>query len=141
MVRHLPWKKTQPVRRVTLKPKILIVDDQEEMRWYLREMLQEEGFATAEATNGKEALRLVRRESFDAVVTDLIMPDHEGIELIRVLRAEFPVLRIVAISGADAPVNLRAARLLGADATLSKPFHALALLEALEGRMEKTSAH
>jgi hypothetical protein len=83
------------------------------------------------ATNGKEALKIVRAETVQAVVTDLVMPEQEGIETIQALRREVPNVRIIAISGAFGGQYLKMARMLGADAVMSKPVSPEVLLSAV----------
>ena len=100
---------------------ILVVDDDEAVRGFFQSVLTEAGYDVTVAANGARALELVRVRPFDAVVTDLVMPEREGIDLIRTLRAAQPSLRIVAVSGAFGGQFLSIARSLGADATLAKP--------------------
>lgn len=105
--------------------RILIIDDEELVRLTLRRSLEAEGHDLIEATNGDEGLRVHRQHPFDLVITDIIMPNNEGIETIRELKQEFPQVRIIAISGGGRMDNtdlLRMSQLLGADAVLAKPF-------------------
>ncbi len=110
---------------------VLVVDDDPSIRSLLVEILQESGFRVATAVNGREAFRAASDYPFDLVITDLVMPDHEGIELIRSLKKGYPHLRIIAISGAVGSEIFDAARILGADATLMKPLSADALLQCI----------
>jgi DNA-binding response OmpR family regulator len=103
------------------------------MRGTMRKILEREGHQVSEAGNGLDGLRLFRAEGADVVVTDLIMPEKEGIETILDLREESELVRILAISGGD---GLRSERLsdaleLGADAALAKPFTVDQLREAV----------
>ena len=82
-------------------PAVLVVDDDEAMRKLLQRTLVRAGFAVCTASHGREALGRVRAGSIGAVITDMVMPDMDGIELIRALVVEYPALPIVAISGAD----------------------------------------
>ena len=70
------------------------------------------------ARDGAEALEKARGQQFDLLLTDLVMPEREGLEIIRILRKERPDLKVVAVSGAFGGAFLKAAQLLGADATL-----------------------
>jgi CheY-like chemotaxis protein len=119
---------------MTLVNRILLVDDNLDMRQMLKVALEIEGYVVMEAVNGREALELQRRQPSRVLVTDLFMPDVDGFEAIDSFRKEFPETKIVVISG-DARVAkrdyLEAARLIGADATLPKPFEPEALIRAL----------
>lgn len=103
---------------------ILVVDDDKALRGLLCEFLSAQGHAASEACDGRIALQQIRRDRPDLVLTDLVMPDVEGIEMIMALRRESPQLKIIAMSG-DSLVSspgLKAAELLGAHWTLAKPF-------------------
>jgi DNA-binding NarL/FixJ family response regulator len=114
---------------------ILIIDDEDLVRAALKRTLALHGYEVSEAPNGKEGLRLYRQIRSDLVLTDLFMPEKEGIETILELRREFPSAKIIAMSGgarAWAVDLLPAAKQLGANLTLSKPFEIDALLSAIE---------
>jgi CheY-like chemotaxis protein len=105
--------------------RILIVDDEPAILSILDRMLRKLGHESASAGNGKEALRRLEDGGFDLVITDLIMPESEGIETIGAIRKRWPVVRIIAMSGGgrQSPTPyLAVAASLGADATLAKPF-------------------
>lgn len=111
--------------------KILIVEDDSELRRALRLNLEGFGHKVVEAGDGREAMELVASVGADVVVTDLVMPVQEGLQTIVEIRRLHPKLPIVAISGGGriAPgLNLSVARLLGAKRVLAKPF-AVAELE------------
>jgi DNA-binding NtrC family response regulator len=112
--------------------RILVVDDDDAMRAIVEHPLRRQGHDVVGATNGAHALRLLGESSFDLVITDLVMPEVEGLELVRALRNRVPRPRIIAMSGAGhgGPVDyLVVARTLGATATLAKPFTQQALLD------------
>lgn len=104
---------------------VLLVEDDEQVLEMLQQMLVREGLEVMVARNGKEALEIIQQRHPSLVVTDLLMPEMEGIELIRQLRKSVPELRIIAISGGSRFIDpydqLRVARLLGADYCFSKP--------------------
>src|SRR5437762_9082792 len=110
---------------------ILIVDDDVRMRRLIVRILADAGHTVHEAADGKAGIALYRRVRPALVVTDIVMPDMEGIEMIRELRREAPALPILAVSGSGRPVYLRAATGLGATASLAKPFRRDALLAAV----------
>lgn len=113
---------------------ILLMDDDEAVRNLLARALRESGYEVVEAGDGREGVRLFRTAPSDLVITDLVMPEKEGIETILELRQDFPDLKVIAISGGGEHGQqgyLQAARLLGANRTLSKPFQLDALLTAV----------
>lgn len=101
---------------------VLIVDDDCGILSLLRLILEQSGYDVLEAWNGKEAITCLSLHSVDLVVMDLVMPEQEGLATISQIRCAFPLLRIIAMSGAFEGKMLRAARLLGATETLNKPF-------------------
>jgi len=111
---------------------ILIAEDDEDLRAWLREVLECEGYAVMEAVNGREAMSILGRADVDLCITDLAMPEQEGIETIRLIRYEYPQLKIIAISGAFGPEILRVSRVLGAAAALRKPVQASTLLQTVQ---------
>ena len=108
--------------------RILVVDDDQSVRAFLRDLLRTEGHETIEVANGVEAVRCARSHPCDLVITDLCMPEKEGFETIRELRRTYPRLRIIAISGRFGEALLSAATMLGADAALPKPLDGVQLL-------------
>lgn len=104
---------------------ILVVDDEELVRFTLRVALEADGHQITTAENGKDALRLVAENTYDLVITDLIMPEKEGIETIIELKRSYPGIKILAISGGGKLKDtsaLEIAGYLGARNTLKKPF-------------------
>jgi YesN/AraC family two-component response regulator len=103
---------------------ILIIDDDDQIRRVLRKTLERDGYDVADAPNGKEGIRLYRENPADLVITDIIMPEKEGIETIKELKRDFPEVKIIAISGGGriGPESyLKMAKGLGAQRTLTKP--------------------
>jgi CheY-like chemotaxis protein len=103
--------------------RILVVDDDPAIRGVIREFLLPDGYDLHTAASAREAFRLLEGHAIDLVLTDLVMPDDEGIAMIREIRRRFPWVKTVAMSGARVGPFLRAAELLGANATLSKPLN------------------
>jgi CheY-like chemotaxis protein len=110
---------------------VLIIDDERQMRRLMSRILKAAGHTVHEATNGREGIDRFRQLRPALVITDIVMPDMEGIETIRALRLEGPTVPIIAISGGSGPNYLRAATELGATASLEKPFAAEELLAAV----------
>jgi DNA-binding response OmpR family regulator len=100
---------------------ILVIDDDPSMRNLVSRILTAEGHAVRQAQNGVAGLAEFRRMYPALVITDMVMPDAEGIETIRELRREAPTLPIIAMSGSGA-LYLKSAARLGATATIEKPF-------------------
>ena len=123
--------------------RILIIDDDVQILKMLRKMLESEGYEVVDAVDGNKGLKLYREDPTDLVITDIIMPEKEGIETIIDLRREFPEAKIVAMSGGghgEAESYLHMAKRLGAQRTLTKPFGKGELLEAI-GAFENKSCN
>jgi len=132
---HKPFGPAQlamKVREILMAPdrpaRIVVADDEAGVRSFLRLVLESAGYQVMEAPNGKLALQEARAGRVDLVITDLVMPEQEGIETIRALHRDVPGVGIIAISGALGPQFLEVARMLGAQAVLSKPVSAELLL-------------
>jgi CheY-like chemotaxis protein len=118
---------------------ILVVDDDPAVRGLMRRVLAARGFTVHEVGDGRQALAEVRSRAFHLMVTDLVMPEIEGLEVIRAIHRESPGLAILAVSGAYDGAFLHAARLLGAGAVLKKPFDPKAFVHAVEQLLEAAS--
>ncbi len=115
--------------------RILVIDDEELARFTMREILEGAGHEVAEARNGNQGLAFQKAQLFDLVVTDIIMPDKEGVETIIELKRDFPDLPIIAISGGGRTRNLdflKLAEQYGAQKILAKPFSEEDLVEAVK---------
>jgi CheY-like chemotaxis protein len=116
--------------------KVLIVDDDELFRTMLTEMVSREGHQVAVAVDGNDALRQVGRSRPDVVITDILMPEKDGIELIMLLSQQEHKIPIIAMSGGRRAIspefNLESARLMGVSSTLNKPFNREALRRAIQ---------
>jgi CheY-like chemotaxis protein len=113
---------------------ILIIDDEEMVRRSLRTILEPEGHVVREAATGQEGLSTARNQAPDLLITDIFMPDKDGLEIIQELRRETSTLKILAITGGGATGGfdfLPQAKAFGAQATLQKPFLREELLEAV----------
>ncbi len=114
--------------------RILLVDDDEPLRKMLRQMLVTLGHVVVEAGNGREAVMRQHAEPAEIMLTDLIMPEMEGIETILDFQRTFPAVKIIAMSGGgrgNASDYLKIAKKMGAACTLDKPFSADALAAAI----------
>lgn len=127
--------------KTTPPPRTCVVaDDHPATLALITRMLSKEQFRVFEATDGHKALALLAEQpECDLLVTDLAMPEGEGIETIRTVRKRYPKVKILAISGAFGENMLRAAHSLGADATLGKPFTADTLVAAVHALFDPKS--
>jgi PAS domain S-box-containing protein len=125
---QLAMKVREMLRAADRPARIVVADDEAGVRSFLRLVLEGAGYEVMEAPNGKLVLQEARAGRVDLVITDLVMPEQEGMETIRALRREVPGVGIIAISGALGPQFLEVARTLGAQAVLSKPLSAELLL-------------
>jgi two-component system response regulator (stage 0 sporulation protein F) len=111
---------------------ILVIDDQDAVRTLLRTVLERAGHEVTEAPNGRLGLAVYREKPADLVITDILMPEMNGLDMIRELTRAFLNVKVIAISGASDPRTLNAAKLLGVRRTLRKPFNMDALLKAVQ---------
>lgn len=114
-------------------PTVLLVDDDPALLEMLGRTLERAGFTVITAVHGADALVQMRQLRADIVVTDIMMPELDGFELIRKLHAKWPDLPIVAMSGIDDTPNFRNLALkFGAKAALSKPVNRAHLVEVMQ---------
>ncbi|GBE53465.1 sporulation initiation phosphotransferase F [bacterium BMS3Bbin14] len=119
--------------------RVLIVDDDEQIRALLQEVMEWAGFNVAVAENGRVAMRLQEQRPADLVITDLIMPEQEGLETITSLKRIYKDIKIIAISGGGRigpEAYLPAALELGADRIFSKPFDVQEIVDAVKALLE-----
>ena len=112
--------------------RILVVDDVDLERFVIREYLESAGHEVAEAENGVEAIAAHNADPFDLIITDIVMPEKEGLETIIELKRAYPTLKIIAVSSGGASKNsdyLKLAEQFGADKILPKPIPKDVLLE------------
>jgi DNA-binding response OmpR family regulator len=114
--------------------RILVIDDDEQMRVLLDQAMQWAGFEVVTAENGRQGQQLFEEQPADLIITDLIMPEQEGLETIRILKQGYPTVKIIAISGGGRigpEAYLPAAMELGADRIFAKPFDVKELISAV----------
>ena len=114
--------------------RILLIEDDSALRRMLYYDLIAAGYAVSEAVHGADGLVQLRNNPVDLVITDMLMPEMDGVETIQQLRRSFPEVKIMAISGgglASPDHYLRIAKKLGADKTLKKPFTFPELLDVV----------
>jgi DNA-binding response OmpR family regulator len=101
--------------------KILVVDDEHLVRWSVCRFLESEGFMALEASSGPEALQVMKNEDIWILITDLMMPEMDGVELIRKAKVHNPDLTVLVITAIDSPGPIHSAREAGAMHTFTKP--------------------
>jgi CheY-like chemotaxis protein len=114
--------------------RILLIEDDSALRWFLYHNLIKEGYVVYDAVHGADGLLQLRKNPVDLVITDMLMPEMDGVETIQQVRQSFPDVKIIAISGgglASPDHYLKIARNLGAGKTLKKPFSFPELLRAI----------
>ena len=109
--------------------RILLIDDDDAVRTMLGLTLAHFGHTVIEARNGKEGLELFQHANADLLITDIVMPEKEGLEVLMELRKKDPPVKIIAISGGD---YLHMAKLMGAAKVLAKPFSTDVLIAAID---------
>ncbi len=117
--------------------RILVIDDEAPVRSLLERLLTDSGYEVFLAANGRAGLKIAEERAIDVVITDLVMPESEGLETIPMLRTLRPDARILAMSGAFGGQYLHVAKMLGADSTMGKPLdreELLAKVRELLGR-------
>ena len=114
--------------------KILVVDDEAMVREAISVLLEEGGYEVRTANNGREGIKEYTDFKPDLVLTDIVMPDMEGIEFLRILRKKKGDLPVIVMSGNVVGQKFsKSARLIGAAAVLQKPFSKEDLLSAVNG--------
>jgi CheY-like chemotaxis protein len=103
-----------------------VIEDHNDTRFMLVEILQEQGYDVAESSCGLEASQAIQGQSFDLIITDILLPNRDGLEVILEQKKRNPESRFLAISGGGAAMGadecLHSAQAFGAQKTLAKPF-------------------
>ncbi len=123
--------------------RILVIDDEPQIRSMLRLMLERDGYEVVEAPDGIEGIRAYRQKPADLIITDLIMPNKDGIGMIIELQKEFPDVKIIAMSGGglNKPDGyLKGAKKLGAAYTLTKPIDREKMLRAVKNTIKGSAS-
>ncbi len=120
--------------------KVLVVEDDDLVRTVLRKAFENSGYHVSEAADGAEALRAVEATPFDLVVTDILMPEKDGLETIAQIRKQQRDIPVIAITGAQDPHYLVNAAGLGAARVLTKPFPPGQLVGIAEELLNTTPA-
>ncbi len=120
--------------------KILVIDDDRHIRTLVNAFLVQNGHEVELAENGKVGLKLIEHNRYDLLITDVVMPEQDGLGLLMALKGRVPRIRTIVMSGGGERLNienyLNTARLLGADRVLPKPLDFLKLQIAVEEVLE-----
>lgn len=121
---------------------ILLIDDDTDFRLMLKKLLETNRYRVFDAKNGTEGMSIMQTEEIELVVTDIIMPDMDGIETIMKIRSDYPGTPMIAISGGGriGPADyLNAAHTLGASRVMAKPFTNEDFLEQVQEALAESS--
>jgi CheY-like chemotaxis protein len=124
--------------------RILVIDDNEDVRSVVSGVLEAAGYEVTVAPDGAQGIDAQRKSPARIVITDILMPNRDGIETIRDFRQEFPTVKIIAMSGAGQRLKntgpqLFAAKELGANVVLRKPFAPAILLDSVRDMLRQPS--
>jgi len=116
----------------TYKASVVVVDDDDAIRRAMIQILKNEGYEVFAATDGKGALELTSRRTFDLMLLDIMMPGYSGLEVMTVMQAARPDMPIVVVSALSDQATKKQAMTLGARGYLTKPFGPKDLVEILD---------
>jgi YesN/AraC family two-component response regulator len=125
------------MRRTNDPVRVLIIDDEAQFRKMLRQFLESSGYEVVEAANGDEGVKLFFEKPADMVISDIIMPEKEGIETVMEIKRQFPDAKVIVVSGGGwygTDLDFDMAEKLGA-LTLKKPFELHELSDAIQKLM------
>ncbi|PCJ62823.1 MAG: response regulator [Planctomycetota bacterium] len=121
---------------------ILLVDDDDELRAFVTQVLKLDNYSVSEAVNGREALKILASQKIDLVITDILMPEMEGIELVQNIKKEYSQIKMIGMTGGgklgDAE-NVERMTKLFFSSFLKKPFDAEDLLKIIRPLLESDS--
>lgn len=121
---------------------ILVIDDEENVRDVLQIFFKKKGYTVFTAPDGRAGLNVCKEMPVDVVITDIVMPEMEGLETIREIKKQFPCTKIVAISGGgqiEPESYLQMAKRLGAQRVFTKPFDLNAMHGAIEDLLQEST--
>ncbi len=119
--------------------RVLLAEDDESMRVYLQRALEKTGYSVTTVDRGTEALVVLEHESYDLLLTDIVMPELDGIELAQRVASMYPAMRVMFITG-FAAVALQSAAMPREAKVLSKPFHLRDLVNEVDRMFQVGSA-
>lgn len=119
------------------RKRILIVDDEGIVRISCKRILSPEGYEVEVASDGYEAIELIRKQTYDVIITDLKMPKMDGLEVLQWIKRESPSSKVIVITGFSTPDIAEKSTSLGANKYLEKPFTPEALLSAVKAVLKE----
>jgi CheY-like chemotaxis protein len=122
-------------QRHGLEPVVLLVSSDLATRAHTGDVLRDAGYVVMDAAHGKEAEAILAAGPVDLMITDIVMPEQDGLETILSVRAVYPGLKIIAVAESEGGYQLRTARLFGADAVMSKPLVCSLLRDAVRDQI------
>ena len=122
---------------ISVQPRILVVEDDPEMRAFLQTLLKRHGMTVLEAPDAKQAVKQIRRDPPDLVLLDLCLPDIDGVVVLQDIRLESSV-PIIVVTGRTADEEQLRALQLGADDYLTKPFHPAELVARIQAVLRRS---
>lgn len=117
--------------KVEASKKVLVVDDSDFMRRMIKDIVSKEGHEIYETKDGKECVEFLENEQVDICILDIAMPVMDGLEALRLIRDQYPKLKIVMLSAKCTEDDVREALELGADGFVAKPFAAGSIIERM----------
>ena len=119
------------------RKRVLVIDDEEPIRNYLRDILEKAGYSVMDCGDGDKGIEMYLDDDFDIVLTDIAMPKKDGVEVLIEMKKVSPSTRIIAMSGVvDCYKLLEVANIFKADATIKKPFEKEEVLSAIKKVLE-----
>ena len=112
--------------------RILVVDDDPQVREVLGMHLARSGYCVVQASDGKAAIKRLNEESFDLVISDIVMPEQDGLEVLMFVHKKYPTTKVIAISAPGNDLFLKSAKGLGAWRVMRKPFTLQEITEVVE---------
>ncbi len=122
------------------KGRVLVIDDEAIVRISCQRVLTPEGYDVVVTSRGDEAIELLEKEQFDVVLTDLKMPDMDGIEVLKTIKQRWPEIQVIIITGYGTISTAVQAIKLGAFEYIEKPFTPEDILDVVNRGMEKKQA-
>lgn len=120
------------------KPRILVIDDEAIVRISCQKCLTPEGYEVDVASNGADGLRLTKENHYDVILTDLKMPDMDGMEFLMTMKEIQPEAKVIMITGYSTVEHAEEAKRLGAFNYVEKPFTPDTLVAAVKGALDDT---
>jgi CheY-like chemotaxis protein len=129
---HALLEKIAKITRPKRAPCIMLVDDEEFILEILKTILQREGYEVITSTSAKEALTTLEKNSVDVIISDIMMPEMDGMELLANVKARFPKVRVLIITGHSGKYEKESVLDSGADGFISKPFKNIEIIRTLQ---------